>query len=116
MSIANKNIAAESNVKVDNQNLKSEIVMYAELGDDFIKHVDKYVPLNDILPLLNVSCYKVVKRCDRDIYDVHFYNDNKFIESRKAIIKNDVLHVARKASPRKMSLFNVYLNFRLFGR
>lgn len=116
MSIANKQNIAENVKKDDKLNLKSEIVLYAELGDDFIQNVNKYVPLDDILPLLNISCYKVIKRANHDIYDVIFYNDNKMIESRKAIIKNDVLHVARKASPRKMSLFNVYLNLRLFGR
>lgn len=98
-----------------NDGLKQSIVLSEELGDDFIIYVDKYIPIDEVICLLNITHYKIVKRHDKQIYDVLFFNDGKIKESRKAIIKDNVLHVARVPSKKKMSFFNVYLNFRLFG-
>jgi hypothetical protein len=96
--------------------LKDEIKQASDLGDDFYVNVDKYIPVKDFIGNMDVSSYKVVKRVDSDVYDVHFYKNNKYKLSRKGIIKSNALHVARESNKRQLSLYNIYLVFTLFRR
>ena len=96
--------------------LKDEIKQAHDLGDDFSVNVDKYILVKDFIGSMDVSSYKVVKRSDTDVYDVHFYKNNKYKLSRKGIIKSNVLHVARESNKRQFSLYNIYLVFTLFRR
>lgn len=96
--------------------LKDEIKQASDLGDDFYVSVDKYIPVKEFIGSMDVSSYKVNKRADTDVYDVHFYKNNKYKVSRKGIIKGNSLHVARESNKRQFSLYNIYLVFTLFHR
>jgi len=96
--------------------LKDEIKQAHELGDDYYVNVEKYIPVKEFIGSMDVSSYKVVKRPDADVYDVHFYKNNKYKVSRKGIIKGNVLQVARESNKRQLSLYNIYLVFTLFRR
>ena len=96
--------------------LKEEIRQSHELGDEYYVNVDKYIPVKDFIGNMDVSSYKIVKRVDSDVYDVHFYKNNKYKLSRKGIIKSNALHVARESNKRQLSLYNIYLVFTLFRR
>jgi hypothetical protein len=96
--------------------LKDEIKQASDLGDDFNVNVDKYIPVKEFIGSMDISTYKVVKRVDSDVYDVHFYKNNKYKLSRKGIIKGNAIHVSRESNKRQLSLYNIYLVFTLFRR
>jgi hypothetical protein len=96
--------------------LKNAIKQSADLNDEYIVHVDKYVNINVLMNNMNITDYKIKKRKDSEVYDVSFYKNLKLVETRKAIFKGNDLHVARYATPKTMSFYQVYLVFSLFGR
>ena len=96
--------------------LKDEIKQASDLNDDYVVHLDKYIPVKEYTNGMDISHYKAKKRPECDVYDIHFYKDNSYRFSRKAIIKNNSLHVSRESNKRGISLYNIYLVFTLFRR
>jgi hypothetical protein len=96
--------------------LKEDIKQASDLGDDYIVQLDKYVPIKEYTANMDVTNYRVIKRIDSDVYDIHFYKKNRYRFTRKAVIKNNVFHVSRESNKRGLSLYNIYLVFTLFRR
>jgi len=96
--------------------LKNAIKLSADLNDEYVVHTDKYVNIQSIIPVMNITDYKIKKRKESDVYDVSFYRHLKLVETRKAIFKGNDLLVARHANPKRMSFYRVYLVLSLFGR
>jgi hypothetical protein len=96
--------------------LKDEIKQASDLNDEFVVNIEKYIPVKEFTSNLDITSYKVIKRENCDVYDVHFYKNNKYKMGRKGIIKSNALHVSRESSKRNMTLYNIYLVFTLFRR
>jgi hypothetical protein len=96
--------------------LKDEIKQAHDLGDEYNVQVEKYLPIKEFMGSMDISNWKAKKRPDCDVYDVHFYKNNKYKLSRKGVIKSNVMQVSREANNRQMSLYNIYLVFTLFRR
>ena len=96
--------------------LKTKIKQSNELGDDYVETIDKYVELNVYLNSLNnVTRYAVSKKNDSDIfYNVVLYDNNKVLERRKEILKDNKIYIAKRVRHRTCFLHGLYFRFSLF--
>ena len=101
--------------------LKKAIKMSNDLGESYVVKVDKYVNVLDYMNHIDASEYRVDQLKNKqdvlkDVYDVVFYNGNKIVEKRKAVVKDGGLCVARNVKKGKHSLiYNFFFNLKLFS-
>jgi len=96
--------------------LKDSIKQVADLGDKYEIILEKYIDVDLLTSSMNLTSIEPVERETKGVYDVYFKNKGKVVEIRKGIIKNNKLHVAREKNAKKLSFYQIYLVFSLFGR
>jgi hypothetical protein len=97
-------------------NLKESIQLAHDMGDEYQIDVDKYVNIELYMLHLDVSRCVVLPKANKEgIYDIKLYNCDRLVETRKGIMRNGEILVARNIRRKNKSRYNIFVYLKLFS-